>query len=50
MTNAVGDIERRLEEDGKLSKEIILIKKFLEKRNVQCAFAPLNRLEPLSRK
>jgi hypothetical protein len=29
----VGEIERRLEEDGKLSKEIILVKKVLEKKN-----------------
>jgi len=49
--NVVREIERRLEEDRKLGKEIMLIKKFLEKRNVQCAFAPpLDRLEPLSRK
>jgi hypothetical protein len=40
MTNAVGDIERRLEEDRKLSKEIILIKKVLEKKNVERRFGP----------
>lgn len=34
VTNVVGDIEKRLEEDGKLSKEIILIKNVLEKKNV----------------
>jgi chromosomal replication initiation ATPase DnaA len=34
VTNVVGDIERRLEEDGKLSKEVILIKNVLEKENV----------------
>jgi hypothetical protein len=50
VDNVVGDIERGLEEHRKLRKEIILIKKFLEKRNEQCPFAPLNRLEPLSRK
>jgi hypothetical protein len=34
MSNAVGDIERRLEEGRKLSKEIILIENVLEKKNI----------------
>jgi len=34
VTNVVGEIGRRLEEDDKLSREIILIKKVLEKKNV----------------
>jgi hypothetical protein len=34
VTNVGGDIERGLEEDRKLRKEIILIKKVPEKKNV----------------
>jgi hypothetical protein len=34
VTNVVGDIERKLEEDRKLSKEIILIKNVLEKKHI----------------
>ncbi len=38
--DGVGDIERRLEEDRKLRKEMILVKNVQEKKNVSWGFDP----------